>query len=96
MRPSFRSPAFGAIPRQCATAIPIRTPVGDYLKSGEDTLDIEVTNLTANRIRYLERRKVDWRVMRDVNIVSVNYQGFAPTQWPIEESGLQGPVRLLP
>jgi len=39
---------------------------------------------------------VDWKIMRDINIVSVAYGQFDPAQWPIEESGLLGPVKLLP
>jgi hypothetical protein len=77
-------------------AIPFRTRVGAYLKEGENRLEIEVTNLSANRIRDLEMRKVDWKIMKDINIVNVNYKQFDPTQWPLEESGLLGPVRLIP
>ena len=77
-------------------AIPFRTRVGAYLKTGENTLQIEVTNLSANRIRDLELRKVDWKIMKDANIVSVGYQTFDPTRWPLEKSGLLGPVKLLP
>ncbi|MDO8539998.1 MAG: glycosyl hydrolase [Opitutaceae bacterium] len=77
-------------------AIPFRLLVGAYLQRGENTLEIEVTNLAANRVRDLERRKVDWRVMRDVNILSVLYKTFSPDQWPLEPSGLLGPVTLIP
>lgn len=77
-------------------AIPFRLPVGAYLRPGDNTLEIEVTNLAANRIRDLDRRQVDWRVMRDVNILSVLYQTFDPTKWPVEPSGLLGPVTLTP
>lgn len=77
-------------------AIPFRTRVGAYLREGENRLEIEVTNLSANRIRDLELRKVDWKVMKDINIVNVSYKPFDPTQWPLEDSGLLGPVRLLP
>jgi hypothetical protein len=77
-------------------AIPFRTRVGAHLKAGVNTLEIEVTNLTANRIRDLDLRQVDWRVMKDANIVNVLYKEFLPAQWPIEDSGLLGPVRLLP
>lgn len=77
-------------------AIPFRTPVGACLKAGENLLEIEVTNLTANRVRDLELRKVDWRVMKDANIVSVHYKNFLPAQWPLEDSGLLGPVKLVP
>jgi hypothetical protein len=55
-----------------------------------------VTNLSANRIRDLELRKVDWKVMKDANIVNVNYRKFDPAQWSLEESGLLGPVKLVP
>jgi hypothetical protein len=77
-------------------AIPFRTRVGAYLKAGENTLQIEVTNLSANRIRDLELRKVDWKIMTDANIVSVNSRKFDPAHWPLEPSGLLGPVKLLP
>jgi hypothetical protein len=77
-------------------AMPFRAPVGSHLKAGENTLEIEVTNLSANRIRDLERRKVDWKVMKDANVLSINYKKFDPSQWPIEDSGLLGPVRLIP
>lgn len=77
-------------------AIPFRTPVGALLKHGQNTLEIEVTNLAANRIRDLERRNVPWRIMKDVNILSVAYKKFLPAEWPLEPSGLLGPVSLVP
>ncbi len=77
-------------------AIPFRLPVGAYLQAGENTLEIEVTNLAANRIRDMELRHVNWKIMRDVNIVSVHYQTFDPSRWPLEPSGLLGPVSLIP
>ena len=49
-----------------------------YLKPGENSLEVEVTNLSANRIRDLELRKVDWKIMKDANIISVSYQKFDP------------------
>jgi hypothetical protein len=77
-------------------AIPFRTRVGEFLKTGGNTLEIEVTNLSANRIRDLELRKVDWKIMKDANIVNVNYQKLEPDTWPLEPSGLLGPVKLIP
>ena len=77
-------------------AIPFRTRVGEYLKTGENTLQIEVTNLSANRIRDLELRKVDWRIMTDMNIATVNYGKFEPDKWPLEPSGLLGPLKMVP
>lgn len=79
-----------------AIALPFRLPVGAHLRRGKNQLEIEVTNLAANRIRDLERRGVPWRIMRDVNIVNVHYKAFTPGDWPLQESGLLGPVRLVP
>ena len=77
-------------------ALPFRVCLGDALKPGHNRLEVEVTNLSANRIRDMDLRKVDWKIMKDINIVNVNYQKFDASQWPIEPSGLLGPVRLIP
>ena len=55
-----------------------------------------MTNLPANRIRDLDLRKVDWKIMRDANLVTLRYQPFDASQWSIAPSGLLGPVRLVP
>ncbi len=77
-------------------SLPFRARVGSFLKPGANTLEIEVTNLSANRIRDLELRKVDWKIMKDANIVTVNYKKFCPDTWALEDSGLLGPVVLRP
>ncbi len=77
-------------------AIPMRTRVGQYLNKGINTIEIEVTNLSANRIRDLEVRKVNWKIMHDANIVTPAYKPFDGSKWPIQASGLFGPVRLIP
>jgi len=77
-------------------SLPMRKPVGSFLLPGENLLEIEVTNLAANRIRYLDRSGVDWKIMRDINFVDINYEPFDASKWPIQPSGLLGPVRLIP
>jgi len=77
-------------------ALPFRIRIGRFLQPGENTLEIEVTNLTANRIRDLSQQSHDWMVMRDINIVTVDYTEFKPEEWPLVESGLLGPVGLIP
>jgi hypothetical protein len=63
-------------------------------KSRQD--EIEVTNLPANRIRDLDVRKVDWKVMKEINLVDLRYEPFDASGWPVAPSGLLGPVRLVP
>ncbi len=77
-------------------ALPMRARVGQYLKEGVNSIEIEVTNLSANRIRDLEIRKVNWKIMHDANIVTPAYKSFDGSKWPIQLSGLLGPVTLMP
>ncbi len=74
---------------------PYRIPVSD-LKTRGNLLDVEVTNLSANRIRDLDRRKVEWRVFHDINFVNLDYKPFDASGWALRDSGLLGPVTLTP
>lgn len=66
------------------------------LKASGNVLEIEVTNLAANRIRDLDQRKVPWRIFKDINFVNIGYKPFDASQWPVFDSGLLGPVSLTP
>jgi hypothetical protein len=66
------------------------------LQPGRNTLEIDVTNTAANRIRDLDRRKVDWKIMREINFVDLEYRPFDASTWPVSDSGLLGPVKLIP
>jgi hypothetical protein len=83
-------------PAGIVVAHPFRIELGDLLRPGENTLAIEVTNLSANRIRDLDRRGVPWKKFHDINIVSINYKPFDASAWPLTPSGLNGPVTLIP
>ncbi len=74
-------------------SFPFNINVGKYLKPGKNTLEIEVTNLSANRIRNLDRRDINWKKFFFVNIF---YKKFNASKWPVMESGLIGPVTLQP
>lgn len=75
---------------------PYAVSVGSALKPGRNTLVVEVTNLAANRIRDMDQRKVNWKYFHDINVVNVGYKPFDASEWPLRESGLLGPVRLVP
>jgi hypothetical protein len=64
------------------------------LKPGENKLTVEVTNVAANRIRDLDRRRVEWRIFEDINFVNIDYKPFDASNWPVREAGLLGPVTL--
>jgi hypothetical protein len=71
-----------------------KTTLDDVRPRG-NLLEIEVTNLTANRIRDLDRRGVEWRIFYDINFVNREYGPFDAADWPVFPSGLLGPVRLV-
>jgi len=79
-----------------AWSLPFRVRVGAGLKPGRNVLELEVTNLAANRIRDLDRRKVDWKIMHEINFVNLDYKPFDASAWPDTPSGLLGPVTLTP
>ncbi|HUC41981.1 MAG TPA: glycosyl hydrolase [Gemmatimonadales bacterium] len=76
-------------------ASPFRVETGPLRRTGNE-LEIEVTNLSANRIRDLDVRRVPWKVFEDINFVGIDYNPFDASGWPLRPSGLLGPVRLEP
>jgi len=68
----------------------------DNLKPKGNKLEVEVTNVSANRIRDLDRRHVQWKYFHDINFVNINYRPFDASNWPLTDSGLLGPVTLTP
>lgn len=77
-------------------AIPFRMPVSSLLSDGSNKLEIEVTNLSANRILDLDLRGVNWKKFYDINFVNIHYKKFDASVWEIKDSGLLGPVLLYP
>jgi hypothetical protein len=65
-----------------------------FIKPGKNLLEVEVTNLAANRIADLDRRKVPWKRFHEINFVNKDYKSFDASSWPAADSGLLGPVRL--
>jgi alpha-L-rhamnosidase len=75
---------------------PYRLRLGSALQPGLNRLELEVTNLPANRVRDLDQRGVQWKRFHDINVVNVDYKPFDAAAWPLRESGLLGPVTLAP
>jgi hypothetical protein len=73
---------------------PFQLRVGEALRPGTNTLEIEVTNLAANRVRDLDRRGVAWKAFHDANVVGIDYEPLDASAWPLRDSGLLGPVAL--
>ncbi|WP_220399537.1 glycosyl hydrolase [Filimonas effusa] len=75
-------------------SIPFERRIGDLLKDGSNEIKIEVVNLMANRIRYMDRNKIPWRNYHEINFVNINYKDFNAASWAPQPSGLLGPVLI--
>jgi hypothetical protein len=78
----------------------IRIPKDSMLK--KNTLEIKVSNLMANRIADMDKRKVNWKKFYNVNFPARLRSNRGPdglfdaSNWPPRDSGLIGPVTLTP
>ncbi|HWA35418.1 MAG TPA: glycosyl hydrolase [Cyclobacteriaceae bacterium] len=67
----------------------------------KNILEVRVSNLMANRIADMDKRNDYWKKFYNVNIAArkpENRQGgiFNASEWQPKDSGLIGPVRLIP
>ncbi len=72
---------------------PYRIALGQALKDKDNLLEIESTNLAANRIIDMERRGEKWAKYL---FMYINRANTTPADWQPFPSGLLGPVRLVP
>ena len=67
----------------------------------QNTLEIRVSNLMANRIAYMDRNNIEWKKFYNVNMAARLRQNskngiFDASAWQPRESGLIGPVTITP
>ena len=78
-----------------AWAVPYQLKVGKFLKPGKNLIEVEVTNLPANRITDMDKRGEKWRIFNEINMVKLNYKPGVYV-WDPLPSGLNGTVKLIP
>jgi hypothetical protein len=66
-------------------------PSGVLSEKG-NVLEVEVTNLGANRLRWNDLNGVDWKYFSDINMVGMDYKKLDASKWKPLKSGLIGPV----
>ena len=67
----------------------------DIIKQ-KNTIEIEVTNLSINRVIDLDRKGFNWKNFYDINFVNIKYQPYDASNYKPEDSGLLSPVFLIP
>ena len=68
-------------------------PAGVLREKG-NVLEVEVTNLGANRLRWNDMNGVDWKHFSDINMVGLDYKKLDASKWKPLPSGLLGPVAV--
>lgn len=80
---------------------PYRVLIPADLIRESNLLEVEVSNLMANRIADLDRRGVNWKRFYNINMPARRPENrgadglFNASKWPPRESGLIGPVTLV-
>lgn len=78
-------------------SVPFSIEIGQFLKPGSNTLEIDVTNLPANRIADYDRKGKKWKIFKDANIASVIGKKVVDySDWETVPSGLNSEVKLIP
>ncbi len=77
-----------------AWCLPMRVRIPEGILKADNKLEIEVINLSANRIRYMDKQSVPWKKFYDINMVDIGYRPFDASGWKVVASGLLGPVTL--
>ena len=81
---------------------PYRIRIPKDLIKEKNTLEVAVSNLMANRIADLDRRNVNWKKFYNVNFPARRKENagadglFNASRWQPRDSGLIGPVALVP
>jgi len=75
--------------------------IGKKQLEKNNTLEIKVSNLMANRIAYMDRNKIEWKKFYNINMAARMRQNtkngiFDASSWQPRESGLLGPVTITP
>ncbi len=76
--------------------IPFSKVIPAGLLKEENTLEIEVTNLSYNRVIDLDRKKVAWKNFYEINFVNIQYKPFDASLDEPLPSGLLSIPRLIP
>ncbi|MDE5997458.1 MAG: glycosyl hydrolase family 2 [Muribaculaceae bacterium] len=78
-------------------SVPFTIEIGNYLNPGTNILEIDVTNLPANRIADYDRKGKKWKIFKDANIASVIGKKIVDySDWETVPSGLNSEVKLNP
>ena len=61
----------------------------------QNSISLNVRNLSANEARYLDKKQIYWKKFYDANIVDITYKPFDASKWSPVPSGILGKVQII-
>jgi len=77
-------------------SVPFRLTIPPGILKETNILEIEVKNLSFNRVIDLDRKGIPWKNFREINFVNINYKPYDASGAEPMPSGLLNPVSLTP
>jgi len=77
-------------------SVPFRRTIPPGILKESNRLEIEVRNLSFNRVIDLDRKGVPWKNFHEINFVNINYKPFDASEAEPMPSGLLSPVAMTP
>lgn len=76
--------------------IPYTTIIPSNILKRNNKIEIEVTNLSFNRVIDLDRKGVQWKNFNEINFVNIKYEPYNASDKEPVESGLLDEIKLIP
>ena len=76
--------------------IPYKTIIPRDVLEKDNIIEIEVTNLSFNKVIELDRQGVQWKNFHEINFVNIGYKPYDASDKEPVESGLLSEIKLYP
>ena len=78
----------------CRILVPYRFEIPQgVLREKGNSLEVLVTSLGSNRLRWNDRMGINWKYFSDANMLNYDYGRLNAANWDVVPCGLLGPVR---
>lgn len=71
-------------------SLPYQIRIPEGLLQAKNHIELEVMNVSANRVRKLDREKFNWKNFYEINFVDIQYRPFDASTWAVTPSGIEG------
>jgi hypothetical protein len=71
-------------------SLPYQISIPQGVLQEKNHIELAVTNVSANRIRQLDRAKFNWKNFYEINFVDIQYKPFDASTWAVTPSGVSG------